>query len=353
MPTTLEYENARIRNFRRELLSREFVEAFIDVATPEEASQMLGGTVYHDDVAEAVLTTTGWAGLEEGLKRNISRTFQRIISFTSAEALPYVRQIFGRFDVFSVKTVLRGKHVGASVDEIREGLLAAGELSDALLLRLAEQPDVRGVIDLLGTWLHPFARPLRRVLPEYERDLRLLDLELALDRHYYEQGKEVTTGADRDMNASALHAYLALEVDFTNILTAFRLSREGVEVDMAEQFFIHGGKRVTVHVFDELCALKSAADIAERFAKTPYWDPLEKGLVDHARTGMLSALERRLEEHVALVATRLSRLDPLSVGLIISYAWAKYNEGTNLRVVIRGKAVRMPEERIKEALVFV
>ena len=45
--------------------------------------------------------------------------------------------------------------------------------------------------------------------------------------------------------------------------------------------------------------------------------------------------------------------DPQGIGVAISYLYAKLNEITNLRIIIRGKAVGMPAERVREDLILV
>ncbi|MFU8891731.1 MAG: V-type ATPase subunit, partial [Anaerosomatales bacterium] len=45
--------------------------------------------------------------------------------------------------------------------------------------------------------------------------------------------------------------------------------------------------------------------------------------------------------------------DPLGIGVAVSYLWAKQNEITNLRIIVKGKAVGMPEDRVREELILV
>ena len=90
-----------------------------------------------------------------------------------------------RWDVFNIKTILRGKHMHLAAEQISEGLLAAGYLTQVDLEALAMQDDIRAVVDTAVTWGLPFAGALcARAMRQYMRSGELADLELALDRYY-------------------------------------------------------------------------------------------------------------------------------------------------------------------------
>ena len=63
--------------------------------------------------------------------------------------------------------------------------------------------------------------------------------------------------------------------------------------------------------------------------------------------------ERALEDYLFRIAFEASKEDPLGIGLTISYLWTKANEVTNLRIVVKGVSVGMPEGRMREELIVV
>ena len=63
-------------------------------------------------------------------------------------------------------------------------------------------------------------------------------------------------------------------------------------------------------------------------------------------------MERRLETGVLKNAISLSLKDPLNISLIIGYIWKKINEVINLRLILRGKQVQIPEQRLMEMVVI-
>jgi len=52
-------------------------------------------------------------------------------------------------------------------------------------------------------------------------------------------------------------------------------------------------------------------------------------------------------------ALRAGVKDPHGVGVAIAYLYGKQNEVTNLRIVVKGIAVGMPADRVREELILV
>ncbi|TET54914.1 MAG: hypothetical protein E3J54_01195 [Actinobacteria bacterium] len=120
-----------------------------------------------------------------------------------------------------------------------------------------------------------------------------------------------------------------------------------------DDFFIPGGKEIKLFQFYKLASLGDVEKIVEGVKHTIYYKPLKEGLKKTRITGSLAVLERKVEDSNISKTIRLFRDDPLGVGIVIAYLWAKFNEVINLRIILRGKEVEMPEKDIKEALVIV
>ena len=67
----------------------------------------------------------------------------------------------------------------------------------------------------------------------------------------------------------------------------------------------------------------------------------------------IAVFERALEDYLMRKALGLGTGDPLGVGVVVGYLWAKQNEITNLRIVVKGKSVGMPEARVRGELILV
>ncbi len=351
MSLVYDYANTRVRAMKSYLIDRVFYERLIEMEDLNEIIAALEKTPYKKDIEEGVLRHPGVPGIEEGLRRNIIKTYSKILSLVEGEAKELVKIVLGRWDVHNIKTVLRGKHIGAPTEAVTESFIPAGELTEPFLIEMAKEKDVKGIIDLLATWGVSYAKPLTEHFSEYARTLNLANLELALDRFYYENA--LRSLRKESLNVSFVKEVVRREIDFVNIMTLLRLTREKVEAEEIEKFFIEGGKDITKEKFLTLAELKSPEEIVNSLKRTPYYEALKKGLEEYFKSGLVSPIQRRMEELIVRKSIALFKADPLSIALIIAYIWAKFNEVVNLRIIIRGKSVGMPEKKIREALVLV
>lgn len=350
MPTDYGYPNARIRGMKSHLFDANFYQRLIDERGLQDIVSLLGKTPYGPDINAAMIKYKGIRGVDEGLRINVMRTFRKVYEVVDSEGRRLVAILIGRWDVANIKTILRGKHIGVGADAIQESLIPAGELDENVLREIAMQSDVKSCIDLLATWEISYARPLTDTFPEYAKRRSLTPLELALDKFYYEESLRWLK--KRGLNTGLVKEIIVREIDFTNIMTVLRSVREEVEPAEAEQFLIPGGKELLFERLKELLEKQNVEDVIYELQDTRYYDVLKDKLEAYFESGSLSVLERRMEEMIVRKGVSMFRGDPLSIALIIGYIWAKYNEVINLRIIARGKAVGMPEERIKEALVL-
>ena len=344
------YANARIRAMKSRLLDKSFFEGLLGTKNVTEVIVALEQTVYGREIHEEVLRSGGPTGVEEGLRRNTAETLQKILKILSPGARELIGTLVGRWDIQNLKTILRGKHIGATVEEIVTSLAPAGIIPEATLRELAKQPDVRGAIDLMATWSIPYARPLTANFGDYQHQYHLQILEFALDEFYYRSVLAKLNAGSLD--TGLVREVIKREIDFTNIMTLLRLTKEEVGPEEKERYLVDGGK-LDLKFLKKLALEQDIDDLIAVLKKTAYGPVLEEGWQLLLKTGDFSIIERRLEDYILKKTTDLFRADPLSIALVIAYIWAKLNEVVNLRIVVRGIEVAMPEERIRQALVFV
>jgi len=114
-----------------------------------------------------------------------------------------------------------------------------------------------------------------------------------------------------------------------------------------------GGLHVTEALFRELSSMSDVDEVYDRLKRTPYGRPVEAVALKYIETGSISVFERALEDLLFRRAFAAGQGDPLGVGILIGYLWAKANEVTNLRIVVKGVEVGMPESRMREELIVV
>ena len=80
---------------------------------------------------------------------------------------------------------------------------------------------------------------------------------------------------------------------------------------------------------------------------------LDEAALRYLENASIPVFERALEEQLMKKAMLASVKDPHGVGVAIAYLYGKQNEITNLRIIVKGKAVGMPADRVREELILV
>ncbi len=346
------YINARMRGMKSRLLSHRTLDDLILKPDLDSLIADLENSPYREDILEAKGRFSGILCIESALRQNFIRTFRKIRDFArdEVEATQYIAIFLHRWDVQNIKTVLRGKNIHSTAEEILDCLVPAGELDEVTLKELLKQPDVRAVIDLLATWEIRYAKPLTESFPEFVQTRDLAVLECALDRYYY---TDALAGVkDPTYNNNLIRDLLSLEVDIVNVRTVLRMVRDRVEPADAQRYLIGGGKDFDDKALASLLSLPAIEDVVKSLATKQY--RFLSGVPDAAiRTQKISVIEKELERFLIKKGVGAFLLEPLSVASVIGYFWAKYNEITNIRIISRCKTADFPVENLKEELVYV
>jgi V/A-type H+-transporting ATPase subunit C len=345
------YGNARIRGMRARLLDAQFYERLIDTGDLARMIAQLEETEYAHDLEEQLLHGRTAAQVDEALKENMIRTFRKVLNFLEGEGAFLMLTLLGRWDLFSVKTIIRGKHLGMTADEIITNLVPAGQLSQAELAALAKCADVRTVVDTMATWGLEYAVPLREAVGEYTREGDISVLELALDR-YYAQWAAMRL-RKRNQNFQLAAWVMAIQIDITNLMTVMRLQKADVEDLDVTRFFLPGGLNIDLNMFIEMAGFSDIDELLDRLKGTPYGKALDEVSMQYIEVGSIAVFERALEDYLMRKALASGTGDPLGVGVIVNYLWAKHNEVTNLRIIVKGISVGMPEDRVRKELILV
>jgi V/A-type H+-transporting ATPase subunit C len=273
------------------------------------------------------------------------------MGFLNDEADYLVTTLLGRWDVFNIKTILRAKHMHLNAEELRDGLLPAGLLGQVDLDALAMVEDVRAVVDTAVTWGLPLAVPLREGYAEFMKTGELASIELALDQYYVLWASRRL--GKRGANARLARKVLQIQIDVGNLVMVLRLQKADAETVAAEQFFMPGGAVVGIDLYRELAAMSDIDEVLDRLRGTPYGKILDDVAMLYLEQNSISVFERALEDLLVRKTVGMGRGDPLGVGVAIAYLWAKQNEITNIRIVVKGKAVGMPLDRVRKELILV
>lgn len=357
-----DYGNARLRAMKSRLLSRPETEALAQVGSVQALINALIKTAYRTAVEAALVRASGLACIAEALSRDLVDTLGKVHQFYSARAGEMVAIPLRAYDVHNLKTILRGLSKHATPDEITAAMLPVGELTPALLTRLARAPEPRAAIDLLASMRLPMAQSLLELRAD-QPGADIFEMEVALDRWRFQQAYNYVEKSPRA--TGLLRSSLDLEADLANLLTALRFAHapaerqvlrkrmggDDVRHDVGDRLFVGPGRlsfEFLVRV-GEQDSLESAVKV---LAGTPYQPPLRAGLEVYAHSGRLSDLEKELRRFRLRWMAGLIIKDPLGIGVPLGYCALKTSEMSNIRWITQGINLGLEADAIRAELEF-
>lgn len=348
------YANARVRAMMARLLDEHVFRQVLEAPDYHTALGVLEDTEYAKDVEEAVLEGINPTNIDRALTRNLARNFDRIKHFISGRPHELIDVLLSRWDLYNVKTILRGKRALVPNQEIERNLVPIGFLDMTTLGEIIRQPDLRSALDAVVVfsleWPIPYGRAVTSTLSEFLHEHDLSIVEAALDRLHYRHVTSMVRG--RDVNSTLVRRVITMEIDVIDVVNILRLCGLEVEKERALRFFIPGGS-LTGDEFLRILYLGQPETVATELIRVmpQYRDPLSAGMRQFDEKGEAAVLDE-LEKYMIRTCIHLTK-DPLGIGVIIKYMWKKYLEVLNLRIIIRGKSIGLIESQIRKELFLV
>jgi len=340
-----EYVTARVRSRRAALFGDEDYRKLIRMG-PGEIARFMEETEYETEMNALGARYSGVDLIEYALNRNLAKHFEDLLRWAEGRLYDYIARYLRKFDVWNVKTVIRGKYSDVDQADVEEDLIRAGELGDDLLEQLVAADTIQEVVELLDATMYGDA--LAEALRDYEDTGVLVPLENAVDRAFYETLLAGLPG-EPDRATLLYVEFLRAEIDFRNLRNALRLARSGADLEPAD-YYIDGGR-----LFDEseVRQLSGNTDqLVEHVRSSVYGDDLEAALEVLESAESLIEFEHALDAALLEYADTLSNRYPLSICPVLSYILAKERETDNIRAVARGREAGLSEEEIEQELVI-
>ncbi len=343
-----EYVSARVRSRRAKLIDEEQYRDLVRMG-PSEIARFMEETEYGEEINRMGSRYSGVDLIEYALNRNLARHFAALLRFSEGRLYDLVARYLRKFDVWNVKTVIRGLYSGATPEEIRTDLILAGEFDADDVDELIDAGDVEGVVEALAGTV--FGDGLADALADFEATNSLVPVENAVDRAFYENllsGLGGEAGAS-DPATELYVEFLQAEVDFLNVRNALRTVRTGTDLDPGD-YYIDGGRLFSA---TELTQIGDDLDtLIERVRQSQYGDELDEALDGLADADSLVEFENVTERALLAYGDRLSSRYPLSICPVLAYIVAKEREVNNIRAIARGKEAGLDPDEIREELVL-
>lgn len=337
--TNYAYTIPRVRAMKSKLLPKETYPRLMNMSI-DEITRFIGESGYKEDVDELALKYEGVDLIEHALNRNLSVTFRKLLNISDGEVNFLIAEYLKEYDIWNIKTILRGKYCRASTEEILEALVAGGTLTYTFLSGLAgkETEDVISAFE--GTEYYP-------ILKSYN-GTNLSDIENQLDKLYY-AGLFAVAGGSKSKDRKLFAKFIRAGIDIKNLMILFRLKKAGITDPQMMNLMIDGGLEIEQKDIQRLMPLPFE-EFIEELDKYSYW----KEISDVVSPGMQSLIdvETRLKKYRLKSAASFSHVYPLSIVPIMDYMLTKQNEVNNLRIIVRGKEANLSDEIIREQLVI-
>ncbi len=335
------YVTARVKAKKSLLLPKETYERLLQMGIPEIA-RFLGEGQYHDEMLALGTRYDGVDLVEMATRDNLAKVFTQIIGFSEGPLRTMIGHYLDRWDVWNVKTVLRGKFYGAPGEEILEDVVAAGSLDLAFLERLVGHETIEEVVE--GLENTPYITAVLGLSAAPEEVTTLAPYEDLLDRIYYVGLLDAIPPSSEP--ATLFHNFVRLEIDVVNLKTLLRVL--GIEDLRARQLFIPRGRYLRRSALREMVTL-DLAGVSQRLRDTPYHEVLAPYIQEEGAD--LARGIRAVEKWLLNQASTGANLHPLSILPVLDYVIGKTREVENIRIVARGKGSGLGVEQIREMLV--
>ena len=245
-----------------------------------------------------------------------------------------------RFDYEKAKTVLRAINGGASDEMIETQILPSENSRNAPWLTIVRSTEgLQEAVDAMS------GTPWGRTLSRLEGDLTLEEMENALDMQYFSDAiKSIKSGKGQPQ----LLRYLRMEIDHRNIINQLRSIRMGTSSEKRSSIVIPGG-RIDSSVMKSASQATNDSELIEALRRSNSFNDtgFEEAMKKSDELNTLDPFAELLSHQRHSLLKRFSHLSPISPFPIIHYIECKALEVRNLRLLVRGKAVGLPDDVIE------
>ncbi len=341
------YVTARVKAKKSLLISKDNYPKLL-LMDLNEIGRFLGETQYKVEMTELATKYDGVNLIELGTSKNLARVFTDILEYSKGDLRDMLESYLKRWDMWNIKTVLRGKYYGASTEDIQEDIVAAGKFSEEYINVLISLETVEDVLKELKS-KEGLVIP-DGIVAEYNETKTLAPLEDYLDRLYYDDVLECVKC--RNKAERLFKQFLRKEVDITNLMTLLKLKKEGLTPEKPEKYFIEGGEELDIKTLVGLSKAESMDQVVSELTKYSYYAETKEALEEFKQTGSLSAVALAMQRQLLRSSEKFSHIYPLSVLPILDYMLRKKQEVDNIRIIARCKESELGPDQIKKLLVM-
>ncbi len=326
------FVNARIRGIKSRFLRIGTYESFIQAESYQDFIKILSGTYYGSIISKysptsvprpdelALILSRDYADVSFNLSRSLTG---KVKEFTNT----YLEMFFAE----SIKSIIRGLHVGLDKDEILRFSVASSPSEASLLESLVDTQSVHKMIDLLPQW--DLKVSLLTRLPIYQNLDATAPLEVAVEEWYL---RKVEEALQKFKKTEQHHVYDILEsrVVLRNILTGLRATLLGLDSRALELSLIRFSK--TNEITQGITNATTWRDVLAQLESTRFEQFGSRMVHLFEESNDLGEIELAIEDYIAQRVKNQLTAYPFHLGTIIGFFSLKQYEERNLRSIAVG-----------------
>jgi vacuolar-type H+-ATPase subunit C/Vma6 len=324
--------NARIRGMKSRFLTIGTYENLLQAGSYPDFIKILSGTYYGSIMSKHSQSSVP---SPDELALILSQDFADVSSTLSRSLTGKVRDFANTFlEMFlaeSVKSIIRGLHVGLEKDEILRFSVPISPAQAALFQTLVDSRSVQRMIDLLPQW--DLKVSLLTRVPSYQEFDSTAPLEVAIEEWYLRNMLDALkefSKTEQDRVLDILEARVTLK----NVLTGLRATLLQLEPRVLELSLIRFSR--TREVTEALMNTKTWREVLAKLDSTRYGALGGRLARLYEETNDLANVELAIEDHLAQRIKRQMTAFPFHLGTVIGFFSLKQYEVRNIRSIAVG-----------------
>jgi vacuolar-type H+-ATPase subunit C/Vma6 len=328
-----EYGNTRLRAMKAKLIDQQLMRFLAESEDVEDFLLKLTKTDYKGSIEQASAQTSGRKIFNLVIRIHLHELFSRIRSFYDNPVSEMIDLILFRYEIHNIKTIFRGISQRVSIEEIQRTLISTGLIPLSILDILANQNDPIDLSAQIQFFDLPYAVVFKNFnIKEYENSL--IGLETELERWYFREIE--SSNLLKRRFASGFEDAMRLEIDFLNLLAAFRFvgSNQSESLEMPAHFIPNGS--ISLEVLFTLTGSKQFPEVINILRNTTFEKALTSGVELYRKYWNLSDIEKSLRLYKLDWYKQIYKQDPLGIGVPLGFINFKQNELRNLLWIYKG-----------------
>ena len=338
------YTSARVKAKKSKLLKEEDYNKMLMMSVPE-ISHYISDAGYPTETADLGNRYEGPSLVQPATSANMAKAFRSILNSSTGALSRMVNAYLTKWDFENLKTIMRGKKYGLPIEEIREDLVPAGNLSMDDLDKMLSLTTIEDILAAFSKKIHIVVPD--DVISSYKTNGILGSIEDVLVKEYYKNLLASISSSDRP--TQIFRTYIKTCIDLKNVETVLKFKADGITGDVVVEYWIPGGTEVDEKVMSQLAAAQDIQAAVNEMQQLRMYSEIKDSL---SQDSTILDVVGVINKYRVELANKVGHMYPLSVIPVVDYMIHKENEVRNIRMIAHGTDSGLDRDTMKKLLVI-